>query len=427
MAAYLPRMSQSADPAAAARDALAAFLRSTPADWQHTAPGLMSGVDAQKAEQSLAKAWQQIGAFVSVSGGGERLTIHGTRGSMPVWARADNSGLLSGLLLGEPLGRGASTAGKHWRARSAFPYFWWAFVLVGATAFCWLASSGLSWLGCAAVAAALGVLMYGLAIPDPLVMPRRVRLAAGAVGVTAAASAFRVVTLPAGTWGSAAVGVLSLVLALIGLAWVRFDWPRETVQAVMIFPLTEGTWQVSVGGGRGFLNPHAAAAEQRGALDIVRAGKNGARVTGWFPSDVRAFAAYGCTVVAPCDGTVLRAVDAYPDQIPFQPWPGPAAGNHVRIGTSTEEVLLAHLRPGSVQVARGDLVRRGQVIGQVGNSGNSTEPHLHIHAERNGAGLRLRFEGIERLSRGTRIKVTTTPAAAPGADGRSTTDPLPGP
>jgi hypothetical protein len=420
-------MSQSPDPAAAARDALTAFLRSAPADWQRTAPRLMSGVDARKVEQGLAKAWRQIGAFVSVSGTGERLTVHGTRGAMPVWARADNSGLLSGLLLGEPLDRGASIAGKHWRARLAYPYVWWAFLLVSATVFCWLASSDLSWLGYAAVAAALGVLMYGLALPDPLLMPRRVRLAAGAVGVTAAASAVRVVTLPAGTWGSAAVGVLFLVLAMIGLAWVRHDWPRETVHAVMIFPLAEGTWQVAVGGGRGLLNHHAAAAKQRGALDIVRACMNGARATSWFPSDVRAFAAYGCTVVAPCDGTVLRAVDAYPDQIPFQPWPGPAAGNHVRIGTGTEEVLLAHLRPGSVQVARGDLVRRGQVIGQVGNSGNSTEPHLHIHAERNGTGLRLRFEGIKRLARGTRIKVTATPAASPGADGRSTTDPLPGP
>jgi hypothetical protein len=63
----------------------------------------------------------------------------------------------------------------------------------------------------------------------------------------------------------------------------------------------------------------------------------------------------------------------------------------------------------------------------VGNSGNSTEPHLHIHAERNGTGLRLRFEGTKRLSRGTRIKVITTPAAPSGATGRSTTDPLPGP
>jgi hypothetical protein len=203
----------------------------------------------------------------------------------------------------------------------AYPYVGWAFLLVNATVFCWLASSDLSWLGYAAVAAALGVLMYGLAIPNPLLMPRRVRLAAGAVGVTAAASAVRMVTLPTGTWGSATVGMLFLVLVMIGLAWVRYDWPRGTVQAVMIFPLAEGTWQV----------------------------------------------------------------------------------------------------------ARGDLVRRGQVVGQVGNSGNSTEPHLHIHAERHGTGVRLRFEGIRRLSRGTRIKVTTSPAAPLGADGRSTTDPLPGP
>jgi hypothetical protein len=106
----------------------------------------MSGVDARKVEQGLAKAWRQIGAFVSVSGTGERLTVHGTRGAMPVWARADNSGLLSGLLLGEPLDRGASIAGKHWRARLAYPYVWWAFLLVSATVFCWLASSDLSWL-----------------------------------------------------------------------------------------------------------------------------------------------------------------------------------------------------------------------------------------------------------------------------------------
>jgi hypothetical protein len=61
-------MSRSADPAAAAWDALTAFLRSAPTDWQRTAPRLMSGVDALKVEQSLAKAWRQIGAFVSVSG-----------------------------------------------------------------------------------------------------------------------------------------------------------------------------------------------------------------------------------------------------------------------------------------------------------------------------------------------------------------------
>lgn len=44
--------------------------------------------------------------------------------------------------------------------------------------------------------------------------------------------------------------------------------------------------------------------------------------------------------------------------------------------------LIAHLRPGSVVVAVGDQVKAGQLLGQVGNSGNSIEPHLHIGAVR---------------------------------------------
>ena len=129
----------------------------------------MSGVDAQKVEERLAKAaWRQIGAFVSVSGSWRAADRARNPRNYAVWARADNSGLLSGLLLGEPLDRGAMIAGKHWRARLAYPYVLRASLLVIATVFCWLTSSGLSWLGYAAVAAALGVLMYGLAIPDPL-------------------------------------------------------------------------------------------------------------------------------------------------------------------------------------------------------------------------------------------------------------------
>jgi hypothetical protein len=48
------------------------------------------------------------------------------------------------------------------------------------------------------------------------------------------------------------------------------------------------------------------------------------------------------------------------------------------------EVVLAHLRSGSVAVAEGERVTVGDVLGRVGNSGNTTQPHLHIHAERGG-------------------------------------------
>jgi murein DD-endopeptidase MepM/ murein hydrolase activator NlpD len=58
-------------------------------------------------------------------------------------------------------------------------------------------------------------------------------------------------------------------------------------------------------------------------------------------------------------------------------------------------VLLAHLQHGSVAVATGDPVTVGDPIGRVGNSGNTTEPHLHIHAfdPRTGEGVPIRFDG----------------------------------
>jgi murein DD-endopeptidase MepM/ murein hydrolase activator NlpD len=56
--------------------------------------------------------------------------------------------------------------------------------------------------------------------------------------------------------------------------------------------------------------------------------------------------------------------------------------------------LLGHLRRGSVRVRRGDRVRAGDLLGRVGNSGNSTEPHLHFHVQ-----------DRRRLSRGTGLPV----------------------
>jgi murein DD-endopeptidase MepM/ murein hydrolase activator NlpD len=55
-------------------------------------------------------------------------------------------------------------------------------------------------------------------------------------------------------------------------------------------------------------------------------------------------------------------------------------GNHVILDLGGGRyAFYAHLRPGTLRVRTGDLVRRGQVLGLVGNSGNSTEPHLHFH------------------------------------------------
>jgi murein DD-endopeptidase MepM/ murein hydrolase activator NlpD len=56
------------------------------------------------------------------------------------------------------------------------------------------------------------------------------------------------------------------------------------------------------------------------------------------------------------------------------------AGNHVTVDIGGGRfAFYAHLQPRSLRVKKGDRVRRGQVLGLVGNSGNSTEPHLHFH------------------------------------------------
>ena len=55
-------------------------------------------------------------------------------------------------------------------------------------------------------------------------------------------------------------------------------------------------------------------------------------------------------------------------------------GNHVILDLGNRHfAFYAHLKPGSITVAVGDRVRQGQVVGLVGNSGNSAEPHLHFH------------------------------------------------
>lgn len=74
------------------------------------------------------------------------------------------------------------------------------------------------------------------------------------------------------------------------------------------------------------------------------------------------------------------------------------AGNYVLLDCDGTEVLLAHLRQGSVAVASGQNVTQQTVLGAVGNSGNSSEPHLHLHAERGGErGVILNGEAVPML------------------------------
>src|SRR5690606_7128195 len=87
-------------------------------------------------------------------------------------------------------------------------------------------------------------------------------------------------------------------------------------------------------------------------------------------------------VLAPANGTVAHATGDLPDQAIGDTDRANPAGNHVAIDLGNDEyVFLAHLRRGSVAVKEGDTVAEGQVLGRCGNSGNTSEPHLHIHLQ----------------------------------------------
>jgi hypothetical protein len=102
------------------------------------------------------------------------------------------------------------------------------------------------------------------------------------------------------------------------------------------------------------------------------------------PQDPRSYHIYGKDVLAVADARVAVAVDEFADQVPGALPTGVAVseadGNHIILDLGNGGyVLYAHLQPGSVAVNVGETVQRGQVIARVGNSGNTSEPHLHLH------------------------------------------------
>jgi hypothetical protein len=194
-----------------------------------------------------------------------------------------------------------------------------------------------------------------------------------------------------GSWAVAAAFCLAvLVWALSG------SHPPGGPAVRLAFPLKNGEFYVVNGGYSILINPHMKTLERaplrfyRGqsyALDIVKLNRYGFRAQGAWPRDLAGYEIFGEPLYAPCDGEVLFTENRLPDRVPPEYDRQNPAGNFVYLECGASGVLLAHLMQSSVAVVPGDRVREGQPIGRVGNSGYSTEPHLHIHAQRGGGGV----------------------------------------
>jgi len=169
----------------------------------------------------------------------------------------------------------------------------------------------------------------------------------------------------------------------------------------------KGTWTVVWGGPTKEQNAHHDVPNQRRALDIVITGMDGKSYTGDGKQN-EDYLCYGREVLAPAPGTVVMAIDGVPDNAPGSMNSFMATGNCVMIRQAPNEYsVIAHLQPRTLKVKVGDKVKAGQLLGLCGNSGNSSEPHLHFHAQdaevfQDGLGLTPYFEYV-RLTRNHQI------------------------
>lgn len=203
---------------------------------------------------------------------------------------------------------------------------------------------------------------------------------------------------PAAAWTWTVEGgrIASLVLFGVALAYVLSGFFPQQGARDLALPLSGGTFVVGQGGGVGLLNHHSGHPAQDHAVDFTAVSVLGIRAPGLLPSELDAYTIMGAAIVSPCAGEVREAQDGLPDLVPPQMDPVNAAGNHVIVACDGLLVELAHLRNGSVAVSPGDIVEVNDVLGAVGNSGNTSEPHLHVHAvdEATGMAVPLRFDGV---------------------------------
>jgi len=171
--------------------------------------------------------------------------------------------------------------------------------------------------------------------------------------------------------------VASIVLAA---ELCRILVPGTPEGAIELDPPFRGEWYVFHGGRSSLVNHHYPIVSQRHALDLIVT-RNGRDVDG----DrilLDAYPCFGATLFAPAGGRVAAVVADLPDLPVGQSDGEHLAGNHLVLDLGDGRFLLmAHLRQGSVRVAVGDAVQAGQAVAECGNSGNTSQPHLHMQVQ----------------------------------------------
>ncbi|MFG6160029.1 M23 family metallopeptidase [Halomonas sp. 1390] len=191
---------------------------------------------------------------------------------------------------------------------------------------------------------------------------------------------------------SVASVLIFLLFALLNTLAIASYYPSgKTLDAT--FPLRSGAYYVLQGGASIVTNPFHALAGNKLAIDIVKLSLLGNQADNLAPRVLSNYQIFGEKLYSPCQGAILKVRDSLPDNPPGNPDTNHPEGNYIVLQCLMGDILMAHLRRGSIEVAPGDTVATGQLLAEIGNSGNTLEPHLHIEARNDGKPIWLIFNG----------------------------------
>lgn len=196
------------------------------------------------------------------------------------------------------------------------------------------------------------------------------------------------------------VGIVVIGCLLIYMLLSR-QMTKEAVSIVSPAPHQLYVWQ---GGNTLLLNHHWRHPAQRYAFDLVGLDASGRRARGLFPKALTAYSCFGMSLLSPLAGTVVHTENDHPDLAVGLMDKEHVFGNCIVIQSAAQphiQVVLAHLMSRSVTVQPGSVVQPGEIIGRIGNSGNTSEPHLHTHAQKmeNGKlkGVPIKIDGRQLM------------------------------
>lgn len=204
-----------------------------------------------------------------------------------------------------------------------------------------------------------------------------------------------------------------MILQIIGLTYAAKKHKENIIDSIDNYkpqvkyslPFT-GEWYTINGGVTEDTSHSWQILPQRFAYDFFIVNEEGKSFQG-DKKDLHNYYCYGKEVLAPADGTVVAIKNNFPDcRIMDNGQPDPdtpdIGGNRIIIKHSANEYsAICHLMPKSIMVKKGQTVKRGDIIAKCGNSGNTTEPHIHFQIQNtahfySSIGLPVLFSNIQK-------------------------------